>query len=336
VGPTISVAYLLAYHKDGGWGAFGGDHLGDSEFVIVDIVWEANAWKVKKVFMSAHWRSSGDRSDSYDYWDLYYWGPARGRPIVVVSHKKHANYNSVERCGNFQELGCAFLGTTSDVEVISNRNVGSSMFDLVGCVPSVTPDIYSGIECFWSKLYFDGWHATSDETWGYRKALDFFEGRHGFQPAPNFGSFLVRWIDGPNIITTAGDYAWEVIHEGGNGTYTYSWECEWDGVPIYCGSDKMFFDYIDPQQNPGDHVLRLRATVTSAGVTDMAQLFVTVSSCGLPECGEHPESNAAARRAPESRRPALTTVTARQRLQAPVTSDNTQRTFVLVNASRPW
>jgi hypothetical protein len=57
--------------------------------------------------------------------------------------------------------------------------VGSSTIPLVDCVRSVTPEIYPGIKCFWTAPYFDGWHAGSDNTPGYRRGLNFFEARFG-------------------------------------------------------------------------------------------------------------------------------------------------------------
>jgi hypothetical protein len=179
--------YLLAYHQDGGTGSPGaGAHRGDSEFLIVDIIYVEGAWKVNRVFMTAHWRSLdglGDRSDTYNWWELYYSGVERGRPFVVVSLSKHANYNSRSRCTLSVEAGCYMPGMLEDVEVLPQRNVGSSRLPLVDCVQSVTPDSYPGTECFWTGRYFDGWHAVSDSTPGYRAGLSFFEARLGFSHA---------------------------------------------------------------------------------------------------------------------------------------------------------
>jgi hypothetical protein len=179
---TVSVMYLLAYHQDGG-SLSAGAHRGDSEFLIVDVVWSGSAWKVDQVFMSAHWRSlSGvsDRSDIYDWRELQYWEVVRGRPVVVVSHAKHANYNNVSRCTLSVETACAMPGVLEEVDVLPDRNVGSSALPLLDCVQSVTPDVYPGTECFWTGRYFDGWQAVSDFTPGYREGLAFFEARPGF------------------------------------------------------------------------------------------------------------------------------------------------------------
>jgi hypothetical protein len=44
--PTVSVRYLLAYHCDAGSGSLRATlHRGDSDFLIVDVVWAAGAWK---------------------------------------------------------------------------------------------------------------------------------------------------------------------------------------------------------------------------------------------------------------------------------------------------
>jgi hypothetical protein len=180
---TLSVMYLLAYHQDAGSGPLGsGAHRGDSEFLIVDVVWAGSAWKLDRVFMSAHWRSLDgltDRSDTYDWWELYYADVERGRPLVVVSLSKHANYNSESRCTLSVEAGCHRAGSLADVEVLPYRNLGSSAVPLVDCVPSMTPEMYPGTECFWTKRYFDGWQAVSDSTPGYRAGLSFFEARFG-------------------------------------------------------------------------------------------------------------------------------------------------------------
>jgi hypothetical protein len=181
--PTVSVMYLLAYHQDAGSGPLGVTaHRGDSEFLIVDIVWVAGAWKVDSIFMSAHWRSLDgltDRSATYSWWELYYAGVERGRPMIVVSLSKHANYNSWSRCTLSVEAGCAMPGMLEDVDVLPHRNVGSSTRPFVDCVRSVTPEVYPGTECFWTAPHFDGWHEASDSTPGYRRGLDFFEARLG-------------------------------------------------------------------------------------------------------------------------------------------------------------
>jgi hypothetical protein len=286
--PTVSVMYLLAYHDDAGSAGVGA-HRGDSEFVIVDVVW-AETWKLERVFMTAHWRSLdgvGDRSDTYNWWDLHYTGPVRGRPTVVVSLSKHANYNSATRCNWSLETGCALPGMYRDADVLPQRNIGSSTIPLVDCVPSVTPDVHPGTECFWTDAYFDGWHAGSDATPGYRRGLSFFEARLGFRPDSDIDTLAIHGIAGPQLITTAGTFAWEAFAAGGTGNYVYEWTCAWDGVPEHCGSDKMLIAHIDPSEKPGQHALTLSVTVSSMEKAVSRQLAVTVSSALAPNFAGH-------------------------------------------------
>ena len=199
-GGKAHVVYLLGYHFDPGGGVnqeFGKTwHWGDNEFIILDLVYSPNyGWFVVGGFTSAHWRA-GDSSESsaemnHGFVPHWYDG-ARGRPYIYVAYRKHANYWTESACdsGGWSEwytLGwtydkCDGPFMDQDVEVRSDRNVGSSTAHIRNCTSS---DIGPGMECFWEPgLRFAGWYfgvgAYRDPAAGvYRDVLDFFEQRPG-------------------------------------------------------------------------------------------------------------------------------------------------------------
>ena len=294
---AVTIIYMLGYYWDTG-NEYGGPHRGDSEFIILDVIWDSGTtWKLRSAFLSAHWLykvcipvacKSFDRSDHYNYWDFNYdQSVYRGAPSIVVSRGKHANYNSVSRCGNGDNF-CEDAGAiVSRAGVAPNRNVGSSVRPLVLWVGSFDPSLHPGTENFWQKSTFDGWNSGSDGTGGYYRALEFFEWRGGFRPTQNLGQVTVDSITGPNIITIANNYGWEAMTAGGDAVYTYRWEYRWDSDPwqVAWSTDKMYWEYIDPEYNPGNHWLYLRVTVTSNGQSSVREFTVNTSSCGQPYCG---------------------------------------------------
>ena len=205
-GNVVRIAYLFSYYRDCGTdGGIGGaiaqffgtfltfngllpdytigsipisssdpaaSHSGDSEFIIVDLRWDAANmhWYLSRAFLAAHYGTTADGSRSVSTSGLTYPGKYGGYPLVWVSANKHASYPSRSACN----AGRGFLGLVKD-NCDSNsptygsrmffsgyRNVGSAQQSMIGteaCVQSVNQPVFNpGTECYWRPGdYFDGW-----------------------------------------------------------------------------------------------------------------------------------------------------------------------------------
>lgn len=195
------IAYLLGYYWDHGTEGWYCDtnvhgsclpHVGDSEWVAVDIEYDANSkhWLMKGAYLSAHWGKPEpfDRSDWVSYRSFEFPAKSRGYPLVWVSRSKHANYESASEC----EAGTdsCWHSSISDwrVEVVSNRNIGSRLMRApnspgldeepeVTCRYSVEDFAGNGAyECFWplNEGYdFNGWQHSLDNVTAYGPQLKF-------------------------------------------------------------------------------------------------------------------------------------------------------------------
>jgi hypothetical protein len=205
-GNVVRIAYLFSYYRDCGssgtilsaLGSFIGtvftfnglfpdyslgpipissadqteSHSGDSEFLIVDLRWDAASmhWYLSRAFLSAHFGTAADGSRSVSTSGISYPTKYGGYPLVWVAANKHANYPSRSTCN----AGRGPLGTIHDncdsnspiygsrMYFSGYRNVGSAQQSLIGaqgCVTSQNQPLFKpGTECFWKPGdYFDGW-----------------------------------------------------------------------------------------------------------------------------------------------------------------------------------
>jgi hypothetical protein len=145
-------------------------HVGDSEFLTVDIQYQASTqhWVLKRVFFSAHFLTNNDRSTLVDYYGIEYPDKYRGYPQVWVAQGKHANYATRDACtaGGILADHCQSNGfsTATRVRYSPWYNIGSTWRNLVNrayspgsCVASQSP-YRGGVECFWRSDHdFYGW-----------------------------------------------------------------------------------------------------------------------------------------------------------------------------------
>ncbi|HEX2093409.1 MAG TPA: hypothetical protein VHG28_13470 [Longimicrobiaceae bacterium] len=182
------IFYALSYYEDGGTPIGNMEaHLGDSEFIIVQVGEYNGRWDLYGAKLSAHWGSFTDHTQDVGFGYLTYPdGTYRGRPLVWVAEDKHANYKSQSECESggawFDTCNQNYLWLDSEahtVEVLPNANLGNLTqgIPLVDAVPSRRgrPDA----EYYWRPGYrFIGWNfptngaATStpyyDQLWAYR------------------------------------------------------------------------------------------------------------------------------------------------------------------------
>ena len=166
-GPTLSILYMLRYHRDTGIGA----HAGDSEFILATVTFDATygRWKLIIATYSSHWGSILDKTQNYPWEQLWYtdglgnwnFGQWRRNPVAYVSKDKHANYESGTHCNAVEEGNpCAGVLVISRVVLPEDgRNVGSAAQPFVDCTLSINPSQWPGTECFWDTawLSFRGW-----------------------------------------------------------------------------------------------------------------------------------------------------------------------------------
>lgn len=167
----VSIAYLLSYWRDCGYpGGPGGftSHLGDSEMVTVMVKFRPSTehWETVRVWTSAHWGASTDKSRWTTESELDYMPGIRARvyPIIYVAENKHANYADPS-CGGDSSFpdwcGGYSLWYWGRVPVKPTKNVGSRYVDLVGC-PHSTIKSSPRTECFYKNRKFGGWNVFGD------------------------------------------------------------------------------------------------------------------------------------------------------------------------------
>jgi hypothetical protein len=146
---TVSIFYAPAYAVDEGDGGIY-EHFGDTEFVVVEIEGvtiggslssTGTYWRLKRVYLSAHWAASTDGSRWVDWGSLSYADRSRGRPRIYVAYSKHGNFASLRACerGGFILAGvdgsdyCGpGAGTSFTVSSGSNINLVSQPVEISG------------------------------------------------------------------------------------------------------------------------------------------------------------------------------------------------------------
>ena len=167
-----SIFYAINWERDCGLplGAGRAAHLGDAEFVVVELLKDAQrGWEVRKVFLSAHYRSGDGRTKAGAMLlDHSGWVPPEAfeasanavvvggwTPRVIVARHKHANYSSLEPCRLTYD-SCAD-GVGEPLEIRAGANLGSRDAPLLAEV--VRGD---ATEWFWrGPLPFCGWQVAS-------------------------------------------------------------------------------------------------------------------------------------------------------------------------------
>jgi hypothetical protein len=169
---SMRIFYALAYYRDGGMPITGWEgHAGDSEFIIVDVSFNANLqrWTTNTVFMSAHFRQANDRSRFYAWSELTYDdGHSRGRPRVWAAKEKHSNYATQSGC-HFYESCNGLQGGSLMIQ--RTANLGSSQHKTVDWTYGFYPTGRSSMEGFWSASTFCGWTGQACATTGYGQIL---------------------------------------------------------------------------------------------------------------------------------------------------------------------
>lgn len=192
----IRIGYLLAYYEDFGDASapFGGEpHIGDSEFIFVDVYYDGSDkhWKVQAAIGSAHWGAPTDGTE-WAFFNIEFPDKYQGYPRFWVSEGKHANYVTRSRCNNaaFLQDDCPSPITTWRVGTSSGWNIGSrthpaadvpfgSFGNRYTCVRSRNDlwrnlGILPGTECFWDEsVFFAGWRSVPGVT-GYATILNAF------------------------------------------------------------------------------------------------------------------------------------------------------------------
>lgn len=194
---TVRIAYLFAYYVDCGpspsllctIGSIGSTfitvlgtslgitihdpcdgHQGDSEFVTVDLLYNATTqhWYVASAFFSAHWSEGAfDKSRRATYSQLEYPEKSRGYFRVYVAEGKHANYPTRSVCEDDGGLSdrCAGNTVVQRIRHANQFNVGSLRHNFInagtcvrgGALFAYYPENY-GTECFWQpNRKFRGW-----------------------------------------------------------------------------------------------------------------------------------------------------------------------------------
>lgn len=168
-----SIFYALNWERDCGLPAGAGTaaHLGDAEFVVVDLLYDKElGWEITRIFLSAHFRAGDGRTKAGALLlDHSGWMPPEAfereerdpvvaggwHPKVVVARHKHANYPSVDAC-RLSYDSCA-EGLAEPLTVRAGANLGSRDQPLLA---EIERD--GATEWFWrGPLPFCGWQVAS-------------------------------------------------------------------------------------------------------------------------------------------------------------------------------
>ena len=184
---ALSVFYALGYHHDGGDVGLGTyEHDGDSEFIVIAVseqgdAWPGGRWTLETVTFSAHWHSLWDRTSERRYYEGVQWvdGTYCGRPRTYVSQSKHANYHTAATCGSHFDT-CNPSPPDHETAAYPFRNLGNHT--AAGwplwtnpCSTSEFPGL-SATECFWFDDKFRGWMTENgDGGTGYKEMLAWYD-----------------------------------------------------------------------------------------------------------------------------------------------------------------
>lgn len=165
---------------------FGGDlescrgHLGDSEWISLDLRWNAATkhWVLHTATLSAHESAGVFTADNVEYPTQLVYPTHVGRhPRIWVADGKHANYQNDAAC---DAGGAAKADNCIDVPRYLQRvnvmaaggNIGNWLVPLVDCVTSIDPAHpaivygpgYTRSECYFTNQRFYGWYPGSGES----------------------------------------------------------------------------------------------------------------------------------------------------------------------------
>jgi hypothetical protein len=190
---VVRIAYLFSYYSDCGVPGCSvapcSGHQGDSEFITVDLRYDAAAehWYVSQAFYAAHWLTEGNSSELMSGSSLEYPERHGGYPRVWVAHGKHGSYRSRDACNNGAYLDADDCNESypdnGDTRIYHSswRNVGSAAKNFINLGTCVTggrlvnhyPQSY-GIECYWVPGdKFGGWsrYPQANDAGPYHTAL---------------------------------------------------------------------------------------------------------------------------------------------------------------------
>jgi hypothetical protein len=187
------IAYLPAYYRDLGamntaFNGFDSGHPGDSEFIIVDIAYDAawGNWQTNGVFLSAHCGaqlfdmpiSVNPYCKWYGYSEMEYVnGIDRGAPVVYVANGTNANYRSLGECdGGTNQLDTCRANRAVRFPVSFDFNIGSAYIPMpsVAARRSTTLTNPNRREFMWAQeAPFGGWQddAGNADATPYGKIL---------------------------------------------------------------------------------------------------------------------------------------------------------------------
>lgn len=214
---AVRIAFMPAYYDDCGVGAtplnIGAGHYGDSEFTMVEVVFNAATqhWQFAGMWLSAHFGTDGDRSQWVPPFDAQFSRRYLGYPFIAVSANKHANYQSEAKCNNTVWSAAGYGDycypstlTPFRFPIDPSRNVGSRFAPGLDCVASYKQFAGNGqTECFYTPMKFAGWHPRP-LTGGVKPYSEFlnsdkFEYRFG-DPGPGplaYGAYTPPPTDEP-------------------------------------------------------------------------------------------------------------------------------------------
>ncbi len=152
---TARIYYAMSYFKEMPL-PFMGSHVGDTEFVVLQVEWQASdRWKSTALFTSAHYLATDDSA-----WatlsNVHWYGNTYGRPWIFVAYGKHGNYVNLDDCPAYDT--CNDGGPEEDVQVLSNRNLGNYFYPLNDSVASSYGDY---TEHYWGP----NWGAAALEAY---------------------------------------------------------------------------------------------------------------------------------------------------------------------------
>jgi hypothetical protein len=272
------IAYMPAYYQDCGTPYLGHatHHNGDSELVTVQIRYDyaSNHWMVESVWTSAHYQSdpygTGQDASHWNSWyDVQYLDKSRGRPIIWVSKRKHANYASHSGCIGAEandEWKCSESYLDRHFPVHQERNAGSRWVDLLGCTYAQNaPNVGSGrCEKFFNTSghqRFQGWYpqpapdgeGTGDAT-AYEDILVSDKFHVYIDPAGNADEgpgpgtpppwqdppWFTAEITGPSQVQGGLTCQWGVVTTNGTAV-SYQWTV--DGNPVSTAPNLQYASY---------------------------------------------------------------------------------------------
>jgi hypothetical protein len=193
-GNFYRIVYLLGYYWDWGTGGFagtfgGGGHIGDSEWVAIDVQYSSGRWYMMRAEASAHFGTAVDKThwswtEAFAYGE---WGDEWATyPRIWVAQGKHAGYASISECNSHPGENCSHADPVYwRVEFVPGRNIGSrahparSDVDLPPGTCKYSQETFAGngrAECFWAGssagyYRFAGWQESSYDVNTYSAQL---------------------------------------------------------------------------------------------------------------------------------------------------------------------